>query len=98
MSGTTIKGGYVVPNIKDISAAYGLAYFKVLESNLSDKILMDSIFTSKNCIIEYVTEGLTAVSPKLEYNKPIEMPIPMLPKEEQNLSMFVSGKVKNKFN
>jgi len=98
MSGTTIKGGYVVPNIKDISSAYGLAYFKVLESDLRNQNLMDSIFSNRNCIIEYLTEGLTTVSPKLEYNKPIQMPIPILPKEELNLSMFVSEKVKNKFN
>jgi len=88
MSGTTIKGGYVVPNIKDISAAYGLGYFKIYEDDLKNKILMDSIFSARNCIIEYLTEGLTAVSPKLEYNKPIHMPIPLLPKEEQNLNMY----------
>ena len=82
MSGTTIKGGYAVPNIKDISAAYGLAYFKVLESDLKNIILMDSIFSARNCIIEYLTDGLTTVSPKLEYNKPIDMPIPLLPENE----------------
>jgi acetolactate synthase-1/2/3 large subunit len=84
MSGTTIKGGYVVPNIKDISAAYGLAYFKVLESDLKNIILMDSIFSTRNCIIEYLTDGLTTVSPKLEYNKPIDMPIPLLPENERH--------------
>ncbi len=83
MSGTTIKGGYVVPNIKNISAAYGLEYFKISEDDLKNKILMDSIFSTRNCIIEYLTEGLTTVSPKLEYNKPIEMPIPLLSEEEQ---------------
>jgi hypothetical protein len=36
--------------------------------------------------------GLTTVSPKLEYNKPIEMPIPLLPKEEHVSSMLYTKK------
>jgi len=89
MPGTTIKSGYLVPNIRDISAAYGLVYFKVIESELRNKILMDNIFSYRNCIIEYLMEGFTTVSPKLEYNKPIEMPLPLLSEEEQNENMQI---------
>jgi len=92
MSGTTIKGGYVVPNIKDISAAYGLTYYGIKENDLSNEALMTEIFTSRNCIVEYLTEGITTVSPKLEYNKPIEMPIPLLPAAEHVANMFVADK------
>jgi len=91
MSGTTIKGGYVVPNIKDISVAYGLGYFRISEDDLNNQILMDNIFSTRNCIIEYVIDGLTTVSPKLEYNKSIAMPIPLLPENEQNANMLISN-------
>lgn len=90
LSGTSFKGGYVVPNIKDISAAYGLTYFRITESDLTNKVLMSKIFSSRNCIIEYKTDGLTTVSPKLEYNKPIEMPIPLLPEDEHNDNMLTT--------
>ena len=42
-------------------------------------------------IIEYRIDGLTTVSPKLEYNKPIQMPIPLLPEEEQNKNMLLNN-------
>ena len=89
MSGTTIKGGYVVPNIKDISAAYGLAYYRIKEKDLINEELLNKIFASKSCIIEYLTDGMTTVSPKLEYNRPIEMPLPLLPEEEQIANMII---------
>jgi acetolactate synthase-1/2/3 large subunit len=92
MSGTTGVGGYVVPNIVDLAAAYGLSYYLINVDDLENKVLMDSIFSSRNCIIEYRTNGLTTVSPKLEYNKPIQMPIPLLPEEEQNANMLIIKK------
>jgi len=92
LSGTSSKGGYVVPNIKDLTAAYGMTYFLIIENDLNNKTLMDSIFASRNCIVEYKTEGLTTVSPKLEYNKPIEMPIPLLNEEEHKANMFIEIK------
>ena len=92
LSGTTYKGGYVVPNIKDISAAYGLTYYRLTETDLIHEELMNEIFTSRNCIVEYITGGLTSVSPKLEYNKPIEMPIPLLPEEEHDANMYFEKK------
>lgn len=81
-TGTTASGGYEVPDIKDISSAYNLPYYKINEADLVNDELMNEIFKSKNSIIECVIEGLTSVSPKLEYNKPIENPIPSLSKEE----------------
>lgn len=92
MSGTTIKGGYVVPNIKYISTAYGLAYYRIKENDLMNDELIKEIFASRNCIIEYLTDGITTVSPKLEYDKPIEMPLPLLPKEEQIANMLIAKK------
>ncbi len=89
MSGTTPVGGYVVPEIKDLASAYGLKYYLIKEVDLTNKPLTDEIFSTRNCIIEFRTEGLTSVSPKLEYNKPIEMPIPLLPDEEQKNNMLV---------
>ena len=44
---------------------------------------MNRIFNNITpCIIEYMTEGLTTVSPKLEYDSPIWNPSPKLEKEE----------------
>lgn len=91
LSGTSVNGGYVVPSIKDIAAAYGLSYFKIQELDLVNELLMNEIFSNNNCVVEYVTEGLTTVSPKLEYNKPIEMPIPLLPEDEQNANMLINN-------
>ncbi len=91
LSGTSYSGGYVVPNIKDIAAAYGLPYYAIEESDLVNETLMQEIFSLNNCIVEYITSGLTTVSPKLEYNKPIHTPIPLLPEDEQNANMLITN-------
>ncbi|MEI7501824.1 MAG: thiamine pyrophosphate-binding protein [Paludibacter sp.] len=91
MSGTTIKGGYAVPDIEKMSAAYGLTFYRIKEKDLTNGELMNQIFTSRNCVIEYLTEGITTVSPKLEYNKPIEMPMPQLPMEEHFANMLTDN-------
>lgn len=86
MVGTTEKGGYVVPEIEGFAKAYSLDYYKVYEKDLSDNKLMDKIFgDNKPCIIEYMTEGLTTVSPKLEFDSPIYNPSPKLDREELEL-------------
>lgn len=82
MAGTMNTGGYNVPHIGSISRAYNMPYFKLEEKDLKDNTCIDKIFNSKFCIVEYSIDGLTTVSPKLEYNKPIEQPTPMLPEEE----------------
>lgn len=82
MSGTTPQGGYLVPDIRHLAASYGLPYFLISEKELQDRTLLKAIFSSRNAIIEYTISGLTTVSPKLEYNKPIDQPTPQLPEEE----------------
>lgn len=83
MVGTTEKGGYIVPKVEGFAKAYSLDYYKVYEKDLSDDKLMDKIFgNNKACIIEYITEGLTTVSPKLEFDSPIYNPSPKLSDEE----------------
>ena len=43
-------------------------------------------------IIEYITEGLTTVSPKLEYNSPIYNPSPKLDEKELKESLnYIEG-------
>lgn len=83
MVGTVEKGGYIVPSIKDLAKAYSLDYYLINEKSLVDVELMNKIFSdNKACIIEYVTEGLTTVSPKLEYDAAIYNPSPKLAEEE----------------
>ena len=74
-----------------MSAAYGLTFYRIKEKDLTNGELMNQIFTSRNCVIEYLTEGITTVSPKLEYNKPIEMPMPQLPMEEHFANMLTDN-------
>ena len=82
MTGTTSQGGYKVPNIKDIASAYSLRYALVTQDDLKDLNRLRDVIHSAD-LIEYRINGLTTVCPKLEYNKPIEMPIPLLPEREQ---------------
>ena len=83
MVGTTEKGGYIVPKIEDLSKAYSLKYYKIREQDLLNEELMKRIFDNRTpCVIEYMTDGLTTVSPKVEYDSPIWNPSPKLEKEE----------------
>ncbi|MCD8044118.1 MAG: thiamine pyrophosphate-binding protein [Bacteroides sp.] len=78
MAGTTSEGGYYVPSIEKMAEAYGLCYFRLDESSLGDESLKEYIINCQNCIIEYMVQWFTTVSPKLEYNKPISKPSPQL--------------------
>ena len=78
MNATTQEGGYCTPDFKKMSEAYGLKYYRIDEELLEDCKLMSDIFSNKNCVIEFVTDGQTTISPKLEYNKPIYRPTPDL--------------------
>jgi len=84
MSATVYDEGYMVPNIRNIAEAYSLQYYKITEKDLSNKTLVGEIFSLRNCLIEYQIDGMTVVSPKLEYDNPIDMPSPLLPTPEQN--------------
>ena len=79
MYGTTITGGYQNPDFKALANAYGIKYVEVNDLSLKNMFKSDTpMFV--NCIID----ELTTVSPKLEYNKPIEQPSPNLPEDEFN--------------
>lgn len=88
-AGTIATGGYIVPDIESLAKAYSLPYFKLEESNLKDKYIFEDIMNARNCVVEYIIEGVTKVSPKLEYNKSIENPSPELPEEELKCNMLV---------
>ena len=80
MAGTTAKGGYLVPNIEAIAHSVGFSYYQMDEYNMDKSVLLSDGYT----LINYQIEGLTTVSPKLEFNKPIDMPLPLLDNEEYN--------------
>lgn len=82
----TADGGYLVPDIKALAESYGLVY-GCMSDKLSAEEATDII--QKANLIEYKIDGLTTVCPKLEYNKPIESPIPLLDEEEFEKIKFV---------
>ncbi len=78
MAATTAQGGYLVPNIEAIASSVGFPYYQMNESLIDrDPLLIDGF-----ALIDYHIYGLTTVSPKLEYNKPIDKPLPLLSDEE----------------
>ena len=60
---------------------------KAAKTDKTAKDEAEAIFKNAN-LIEYKIDGLTTVCPKLEYNKPIESPIPSLSKEEMKDIIF----------
>lgn len=89
MAATTPAGGYLVPDIKSLAQAYNLKYFRMDVSSVTSADLWNEIEASRNCIVEYIIEGTTTVYPKLEFNKPISQPIPLLPMEEYKKNMLL---------
>lgn len=87
MAGTTANGGYLVPDIQLLAESYGLKYGLVTEANLQDEDKVKQTVSASN-LIEVRIDGLTTVSPKLEYNKPIECPIPLLDEGEMKEALF----------
>ncbi len=90
MAATTREGGYVVPDIKALAAAYGLPYYLLDEERLTHEEILVSALKCRNCIIEYRMDGKTTVSPKLEFDKPIDKPTPLLPEDEYTRSMSIN--------
>ena len=48
------------------------------EESIDESVLKKTGFL----LVDYRIEGLTTVSPKLEYNQPIERPSPQIPEQE----------------
>lgn len=82
MYGTTKAGGYINPDLKAMAKAYGVRYSEYTSDSLNEFETSDG-----PRMINYVVSGLTTVSPKLEYNKPIDKPSPQLPEEEYQCVM-----------
>lgn len=91
MAGTTAQGGYIVPSIKDLAKAYSLKYFRLESFDIENQKLMQDIISNRNCIIEYMTNGLTKVSPKLEFDKPISRQSPQLGEKEFMENMLIKN-------
>lgn len=91
MAGTTPAGGYLVPDIEHLASAYGLSYLQVDADDLASGDWTKRVEVMRNGIIEVKIDGLTTVSPKLEYNKPIERSSPFLSEEELSQSLDISG-------
>ena len=82
MYGTTKDGGFINPDLKTMAMAYGVNYAEYTSGTLNEFETTDG-----PRMINYVVSGLTTVSPKLEYNKPIDKPSPQLPEEEYQCVM-----------
>ena len=68
LAGTSRSGGYLVPSLKDIAAAYGLPYFKA--ASLSD---MAQQMLAGPALVEIdVGEDGTSVVPKLQFDHDLD--------------------------
>lgn len=79
MYGTTKDGGFINPDLKTMAMAYGVNYAEYTSGTLNEFETTDG-----PAMINYVVKGLTTVSPKLEYNQPIDKPSPQLSENEYN--------------
>lgn len=79
MPATTKEGGYIIPKFEKLAASFSLPYFKV---EVPDDNIFMKISKMRFAFIDCIIDGLATVSPKLEYNKPIYMPIPQLDEDE----------------
>lgn len=77
MYGTTKAGGFIDPDLEVMAKAYGVRYSEYTSESLNEFEAADG-----PGMINYVVKGLTTVSPKLEYNKPIDKPSPQLTDDE----------------
>lgn len=88
LAGSAPDGGYLSPDIEKTAEAYGLNYYRITVNDLSNTELKRRIISEKTCVVEFVIEGMTTVSPKLEYDKPIYNPSPQLSDEELKKTGF----------
>ena len=78
MAGTTSQGGYLAPDLKKMAESYAFPYYLMDEESIDESVLKKTGFL----LVDYKIEGLTTVSPKLEYNQPIERPSPQISEQE----------------
>jgi acetolactate synthase-1/2/3 large subunit len=84
MVGTTLEGGYQTMNFESLAASCGIKYVALSEIGLEgDKWLN----LNEPVMIDYQIDGLTSVSPKLEYNGLYSMPTPQLDQDEYESAM-----------
>ena len=89
-AGTTKESGYLVPNIELLAKAYSLDYHLITEDRIMDDAWLHGVFDEPApAIIEILVGESTVVSPKLEYNSPLEDETPKLPREELNNLMLI---------
>jgi acetolactate synthase-1/2/3 large subunit len=91
-SGTTLSGGYQVPDFSGMAKAYNLKYFKIDATNGQDVDIKDfaGFRECRNCILEYVIDSDCRVYPKLEFDQPIYNPSPALSAENLAKEMLIS--------
>ena len=77
MFGTTEAGGFKNPDFVSLAKSYGINCINISENDLDS---MDHL-PGPPILINYKVDGLTTVSPKLEYNEPIYNPTPQLQDE-----------------
>lgn len=87
--GTHPTYGFQNPSYEIIAKAYGIEYFKLTVEDLANKDLIRRVFDTEKCVIEYIIDGFTSVCPKLEYDKPLSKPMPMLDEDEFNKAFSI---------
>lgn len=87
MPATTFSGGYHLPNFELLAKSFYIPYYKI--ESIDEPRLLEAL-SNDYVFIDFIINGLTSVSPKLEYNKPIYSPTPDLPGDEmiEYLNLF----------
>lgn len=84
MIGTTETGGYLTMDFEKLASANNIPYLQLSEKNLEET---DISHLKLPMMVEYQINGLTTVSPKLEYNGAYSQPSPQLSNDEYEASM-----------
>jgi len=90
MAGTTKESGYLVPDIELLAKAYSLNYHCITEEKLLDTDLLTHLLEDPApAVLEFLVGENTTVSPKLEYNSPLEDETPKLTRKELRNAMLI---------
>lgn len=91
LAATVPTGGYMAPDVEALARAYHVDFYRLTAFDLNAAINpLSSLPAGKPCVIEFVIHGLTTVSPKLEFNKPISELTPQLEEKEYNDAMDIN--------